>query len=311
MDELGRFVSSMTGRGDLGRFESAAGELGSIMFSARFFKAQIDTFTAIPKYMMQPSNPVRQQAALATTRVLAMWAGILGFAHYLGLADLDPRSDKFGTIRMGNSTFDVTGGHASMMKLVTRLVTGERYDPKSGTYKPVDSFGSSRDDLIWDFLTGKLAPAPAMMRDMLRGEHFGGKEVTSLSVVENLLLPITYTSGLEAFQTKDMSEATIILLAEALGFSTSDFKYNPIGSGWKELRNGDAKLYNQATGELWQAIYPEIVKARNSSAYQKLSKEEKTKFMQKLEKRTKDKIINQKKYQKIIEAQKLEKEKSE
>ncbi len=304
MNELGRFVSSMTGRGDLGKFESAAGDLGSIMFSARFFKSQIDTFTALPKLIMQPSNPVRRAYGLAVVRLIGMWAGVLGTAHMLGLADLNPKSDKFGTIRIGNSTFDLTGGHASMIKLITRLIGGKRYDPKTGTYRSVDSFGSSRDALIWDFLSGKFAPAPSMLRDLIKGEHFGGQKITGLSVAKNLLVPITFTSGLEAMQSKDMSEAFIIILAEALGYSTSDFKYNPIGTGWKELRNSNKEVYNQATNELWNTIYPEIVKARNSSAYQKLSEEEKTKFMEKLEKRIKEKVINQFQYQEIIKTQK-------
>lgn len=108
---------------------------------------------------------------------------------------------------------------------------------------------------------------------------------------------------MEAVASKDLSEAMIVIMAEFLGYSTADFKYNPIGSGWKELRNGDKALYNQATKELWQEIYPEIQKARSSSSYQKLTEEEKVKFMEKLEKRMKDKVINQSKYQNVIKVQ--------
>lgn len=306
MDELGRFVSSMTGRGDLGRFETAAGELGSIMFSMRFLKSQLDTFNALPKYVMQPSNPVRKAAARATMQTLFGWAGLLGTAHMLGIADLDPRSDKFGTIRIGSYAFDITGGHASMIRLVAKLITGERYDPRTGTFRSVESFGTSRDDLVWDYFTGKLAPVPAMIRDMLRGEHFGGEEISSTSIARNLLVPISIENGFDVFSKKDFSEAFLVVLAEGLGFSPTDFRYNPTGKGWKELKNTDKKLYNQATGELWNKIYPEIQKARNSSYYQKLDKEEQTKFMERLESRIKEQVINQSKYRKAIESKQLD-----
>lgn len=303
IDELGRFVSSMTGRGDLRKFESAAGPLGTIMFSARFFKSQIDSFTALPKFLMQPTNPVRQQYAQAMARTIAMWGVILGLGQYFGIADVNPKSDKFGTLKLGNSTFDITGGHASMTKLLARLFTGERIDPKTGVTKSVDTFGSDRDALVWSFLSGKFAPFPALVRDMIKGEHFGGEEINGASIAKQLFVPITLTSAFEAGATKDLSEAFLVIMAEGLGFSTADFKYNPIGAGWKELRNGDKTLYNQATNELWQSIYPEIVKARSSASYQKLSEEEKTKFMEKLERRMKERIINQSKYQKVIDAQ--------
>lgn len=232
LESIGKLVNSLTGRGDLGRLEGgAANTLNNIFFSARFLKSNIDLLTA--HQLQRNVTPfVRKQAALNLMKVIAGTTVVLGVANAVkpGSVEWDPHSSNFGKIRIGHTTFDVSGGSGSIATLAARLaplLVGKDSYTKSATTgvksKINDGFGSTSGmDVFNDFFEGKLAPASSVVRDMLNQQDFNGNKPTATNEAKNALLPFPVTN---ATQTHDKYAANKLLssIADGLGIATSTY----------------------------------------------------------------------------------------
>lgn len=256
----GKLANSLSGRGHLGSLEHAGDFLNLTMFSARFLKSNLDVFTAPLKYefgrqiqnragtITKSELLARREAAMNTYRLFGGIAAIMMIADAIapGSVQFDPRSTDFGKIKIGDTRFDVTGGLGSIAVLTSRLVPTEhngtwgwwRVNTK-GQYKLVaklsepdklelfrisqESFGTSALEALGGFLTNKTAPLlNSLFLTPLRGQNFDGTDVTGLSIIENLAIPLP----LKTFKDLDNPEAApmiIRLLAEMLGIGTSTY----------------------------------------------------------------------------------------
>lgn len=283
-DALGDFVSSFTGRGTFGKHDVSLDFWNKVLFSPRFFKSQLDTFTAIPYALVDPSNPIKRLAAQKTAMYMFETVALLGFLDLIGVAEVNPRSKDFGTINIGDYKFDLTGGIKSIVVLANKILLHESYDPRTGTFKSTDTFGYTTKDAFYGFMENKMAPVASVgFKALFDGELFGGKPMTAGNIAQELLIPITANEVYESFFVRgdDVPMGIAILIGEGLGFSASDIRFNPSGKDWKALRNVNEKLYYRAVKDLWTEMGTIRAKYKKNSSYQKLDKEEQSKVMEK------------------------------
>lgn len=308
---LGTFVSSVTGRGELGKLGAIGGELGTIFFSPRFFKSQIDTilqpyqlFAHKGAYANIPES-VRKVIGRKYVRHLAWNAALLAVLQELGLTSLDPRSDAFGYLVIGERKFDLTGGHRGVIALMAKMITTERKNFTTGTmYDVGERFGYDRGEELGNFVEGKMSPLTgAIWRLVTSGSNFDGYEIrpTSLQntkhLIKDLFVPITLGEWKSMY---DYDEPFMIqgMIAEFLGIGNRTQVSRPNNAKWGELLNSNQDKYEKAIDEYNAELWKMIHKNQKSARVKKMSREDMADYYDKEIKNIKDNIIED--YEKYI-----------
>lgn len=228
LESIGNLVNSLTGRGNLGaRGERVGDTVNNIFFSPRFLKSNIDTLTA-HQFQKGVTPFVRKQAAQNLARIVIGTAIILGMADAIapGSVDFDPRSSNFGKIKVGHTTFDVSGGMASLLTLAARILT---FSSKSGTTGKITKLNSGKfgsqtvADVIYNFGEGKLSPVASIFKDVAKGQDFSGNKPTVSGEAQNLLVPLPITNYQELKNDPKSAGVLAGMLADSLGISTNTY----------------------------------------------------------------------------------------
>ena len=247
---IATMVNSLTGRGSFGRGEAIAGHLNALAYSARFVKSNLDTLIGHPlgsgvggsvDYARgvagaQPISAAQRKAATNLVKIIAGTAATLGIADKLkpGSVEWDPRSTRFGKIKAGNTTFDITGGMGSIATLAARLgpLVGHQFDKNikaysksaSGNLAQINSgaYGAETGiDVLVDFITGKASPVAGIGVDVLKGTNFSGKPTSLKNEGENVAVPLNIQDFNALRSGKGSPNLLASMLADTLGLSTS------------------------------------------------------------------------------------------
>lgn len=252
MKGLGQVVNSMTGRGGLpGMSEGLARVVNAALFSPRFLTGNWNTLTghtfgAGIRGRTPGAKLARRVAAENMLKITGSITAFLVLAETLnpGSVEWDPRSSKFGKIKLGNTYFDVTGGKGPITTLLSRVAptkqgdkggffgngigwwsksatTGKWTDLTAGKYGQIDG-----TDVLANFFEGKLAPGPAIYRDLLTGKNFQGEKPTAGSILYGSTIPLPIQSALQRKDVEDFSsvEGVTGLVLEGLGLSASTYE---------------------------------------------------------------------------------------
>lgn len=163
---IGAAINTVTGRGQFPfltpRDPQTSRIMNNLLFAPKWLASRIQTLTDL-RYAahigeMTPQG-IRARAAIGNAIITATMAA-LGRIIW-GLTDeddelggtFDPRSTDFGKVIIGRTRFDLTGGTAALIVLVTRLGTGETRK-LTGQVAPVKP-----QNVVWNFLKGKGSPA--------------------------------------------------------------------------------------------------------------------------------------------------------
>lgn len=301
LESIGKLVNSLTGRGNLGNFEMVGKELNNFFFSPKFLKSNIDFLTA--HQLQKGVTPfVRKQAAKNLLKVIAGTGAVLATANALkpGSVDFDPRSTKFGKIKAGDTTFDVTGGMGSIVTLVSRIVTGSSKNSTGKVSKLNSGFGSQNGmDVFWQFWEGKLSPTAGLARDLINQSDFMGNKLTVSGELLNTFLPMPIATGIELYQNPNAAPFLLSMIADGLGISTNttpiaspkDWTQNP-GVELQQFQDKVGKDKFKQANEEYNALSNEkLMKVVVDERYKKLSDEEKQKVVTKLKENAKSEIF--------------------
>lgn len=225
LQSIGKLVNSLTGRGDLGRFEGGAQGLNNVFFSPRNFKANIDLLTA-HTFDGNMSSFARRQAAVNTVKVILGSAAIMQVANMLkpGSVEWDPRSSDFGKIKIGDTRFDVSGGMASIATLAVREIRGST--KTNGKVKSLTSnqFGMpTRLSVLEDFTENKTSPVLSTFIQWAKGQDFNGNKPTLASSAANLFVPLPITNYMSFKNDPNSANALVGVIADGLGIGTNTY----------------------------------------------------------------------------------------
>lgn len=309
---IGNLINSMTGRGHLGKLEPAARTLNNVFFSPRFAKSNID---ALGGHLLTGAGGkgvitgaggfVRREAAMNLLKMTALAGTTLAIADSLipGSVEWDPRSSDAGKIKIGNTRFDVTGGMGSFVTMYARQATGKTKSSSTGelkSYNSGDPYADTRWDALWKFTENKFSPAAGAVRDILRGEDFGGNETTAKSVAANLVTPMMIKNFSELRSTPNSAPLMLGMVADGLGISTNSYDNS---TDWNTKRSqGSAELrgFKQKVGEdkfkkandEYNKKYNEWFSTiRQDPKFWKLSLDERTQYVTTIKQKTRDDVL--------------------
>lgn len=237
-ESIGKLVNSMTGRGAIGRLETVGQEVNSLFFSLKLLKSNWDTLTA-HQFQKGVTPFVRKQAAMNLVKIIGGVAGVYFMARKAGYEpELDPRSSKFGQIKVRGTWFNVTGGMNSIATLAARMVP-TRHNGQWGFWRRdangkfvklgTDKFGSKDPlDVAEDFTEGKFAPLPAFLRDYYRGRDFQGRPtrlrdsmIPTLSSFASAAAPIGIQNFSETMSNPDAAPLLATTILDGLGIGAT------------------------------------------------------------------------------------------
>jgi len=240
---VGKIVNSMTGRGSIGKLDTFGKEINAGLFSIKFLKSNLDTLTAHRLGYAIEKGPARTFARRVAAENLAKIIGSVSFVLFVaeqlnpGSVEFDPRSSRFGKIKIGNGYFDVTGGMGSILSLAARATptfhngklgfwyksatTGKWTDLTAGKYGQQTAL-----DVVENFGEGKVSPALGLLRDVWTGKNFSGEKVTPVNAAFSLLIPLPVQSGIKLNEAQpiDTPEGMAGLILEGLGLSSSTYQ---------------------------------------------------------------------------------------
>ena len=226
-NKLADFINHATGRGDLGKFESAGAWLNAAFFSPRWVISRVQ----VPLDILTTTPSVRKVAARNLVSFFAAGMTAIGLAAMGGAeTEDDPRSADFGKIKIGNTRIDFWGSYLPYIRFVAQVLTGERKSTASGSIYEVD-----RQELVDNFKRSKIAPVPGMIWDVMQGETFTGEELTeenALELIIERLTPIFIQDIKDAFNDAGLSAAAGYGALAVLGVGIQTYEDN-----WNTLKN--------------------------------------------------------------------------
>ena len=250
LQAIGKMVNSLTGRGGLGRFESAAGAVNNVLFSPRLLKSNIDFLTA-HQFQKDVTPFVRKRAAINLVKVISGSAAILAISNAVnpGSVETDPRSSDFGKIKIGATRFDVSGGMSSILTLASRLITMSSKSSSTGKITDLNSGefeAQTGADVVYNFFENKLSPASSIVKDLLKGQDYNGNKVTLINEIGNLFMPIPITTFVELQNNPKSANILIAMLADELGISVNTYS---ITTNWANSGSLELKQFKQKIGD--------------------------------------------------------------
>lgn len=174
--DLAKVVNDFTGRGDLDlgsivmgtaketeRYGSLQPVLNATFFSPRKMSATMSMFSPA-RYVNPAISPTaRIAAAKQLTGALMVTGAILGLAAGTGATVvLNPLSTDFMKPKFGDHAFDLTGGNAAWIRLLSRFAMGQTINSKGKLTELGQGFAApTRGSIVFNYLRYKLTPGIA------------------------------------------------------------------------------------------------------------------------------------------------------
>ncbi len=298
-------VTSMTGRGELGKVSAIGRETNALFFSIRFLKSNWDTITA--HQFNKAMTPAAKALARKNLAHIATTLGsVLSVAKMIDpdSTDLDPRSGKFGKICSDNHCYDITGGMSGLVRFAFTSIIPTMHDGKWGLWKynqrtrkwsnlAEAGFGEETAlDSLERFFEGKLSPLAGAVRDWLKGQNFSGDKPNFVNTTIGLTTPISFEMFIEELQ-KGNSDIITAMFAESIGFSPSNAGLSDYGTKWQALKNKvDNKTYNEALKKVTENFNKRADRLEKSSRFERMNNEERSKELNKIKREETEKVLS-------------------
>lgn len=247
---LATFLNNVTGRGGLGKLESAAPILNTAFFSPRLIASRIGVLADVVSYGNVSKYPpeIKKMLYADVLRFVGVGATVLSL---ISLAwgcendggddcfdvELDPRSSDFGKLRYNNTRWDIWAGFQQYIRIAAQTISGGTKSINSGKINELNGdglFDRTRLGVLGGFARGKLAPIPSMGIDFLYGRDMLGEKVTIQKEAFQHLLPLGVTGMEDAL--KEQGIKALFTVGAPSTFGVGVQTYLPRGYEDKDVK---------------------------------------------------------------------------
>jgi hypothetical protein len=166
--------------GDVAHSETAMKALNSIFFAPKLMASRVQMYTRVlnPKTYTTLDPIVRKEALRSLFGVVGTGLLLGEVAKGLGAAvSNDPTNTDFRKIKVGNSRIDNFSGLQQYGVAAMRFLTGQSTSSVSGRTSNLEKpkyGGQTRQDVVQNFITNKLAPIPSFVWAWMGNKEFDG-----------------------------------------------------------------------------------------------------------------------------------------
>jgi hypothetical protein len=231
---LGKMINSLTGRGSLGKAEAIGNEVNAAFFSPRLAMGSIQMLVAHPLGIgLEGDTFTQKQAAINLVKMIVGTSAVLVTANAIkpGSVNFNPISTNFGRIKVGDTTFNVSGGNAAIITLAARIATWKS-ESSTGKVTAINARtktgaavfgGATVGSVLETFMTDKLSPAASVVNDLwLTGDTFAGTKPTLGSELQNVAVPLQISGYEEIANDPKSANKLVAILANVLGVTISN-----------------------------------------------------------------------------------------
>src|SRR5262245_339903 len=197
-----KMINISTGRGSLGKtFDKWTEGLNFFFFSPKFTASRINLLNPFMYGKMLASGPAGRAVLRGHEADLAQYASMVAVTMY-GLkqagADIsfNPDSPDFLKAKFGKWHYDMGAGLTQLMRLYYRLGGAA---VRAGYHRKKPEFGKSVGDIGETFLSYKLSPPAAFVRDWFAQETMRGKPFTYTRAAADMVAPMQMADFVDAF----------------------------------------------------------------------------------------------------------------
>lgn len=201
LQDIGKFINTASGRGDLGSLEKHATSLQTALFSPRLWKSRLDMLN--PVYYAKLTPTARKYALQSAASFAGIATAVLGIAAAAGAqVGTDPRSSDFGKIKVGNTRYDILGGFQQNIRLAAQIVSGEKINTANGEVEKLSGgFGTqSRWNVLSQFVDNKANPLVGGAKALLSAKDPAGNPVNPFTTVGNLFVPLSIQDAYQGYK---------------------------------------------------------------------------------------------------------------
>lgn len=201
LEDIGRFINTASGRGDLGSLEKHAQTLSTALFSPRLWKSRLDMLN--PLYYAKLDPVARKYAIQSAASFAGIATAVLGIAAAAGAqVGTDPRSSDFGKIKVGNTRYDILGGFQQNIRVAAQLITGEKINTANGSVQKLDGGfgGKSRWNVLEQFGLNKANPIIGATQKVLSSKTPTGDAVNPYTEIGKLFVPLSIQDAYQGFR---------------------------------------------------------------------------------------------------------------
>lgn len=230
-EALASWVNNSTGRGELGKLQSAAPILNSVFFAPRLIASRLNLLN--PLYYAKLPKEIRVKAIGDMLKFIGFGMSVLALAKINGASvELDPRSTDFGKIKVGDTRYDIWGGFQQYIRVISQLASGQTKSTTTGkisslTDKKKMAFGKDRGDVIGSFIRGKVAPVPSMAWDFIKGRTAVGQPVSPVQEAIDHFQPLLFNDIQDAWKTQGVKSLFTVGLPSTFGVGVQTYQAPP------------------------------------------------------------------------------------
>ena len=203
-----QWVNITTGRGSLGqKIDKSFEALNYALFSPRFVASRLNILNPVMyvRNAMTPGGRVVLKGQMSDLmQFLGVVSGIALTARQAGAdVSLDYKSPDFLKIKFGNRRYDFGAGVTQALRLAMRvgddtIRAGAYFATGDKSYKPKPR--ELATDVAENFLSYKLSPPAALVRDFFKGKTIEGKPFTPARAAASVVVPMQIADFVEAYQ---------------------------------------------------------------------------------------------------------------
>lgn len=226
LKQIGTFINDATGRGSLGKFDSAGPLLSNLFFSPRFLMSRIRLSTGLP-ILGNYGGSAYARGLIARTY---LQAGI-GTAVVLGLLKLsgaDVNTDRHSSNFLkatykGHVVVDPMASFSQLWTFLSRIAPdwagGGYTTTQAGQKVPLDGkgFHGTRASVTGRFLRSKASPAIGTGWDILDGKDYLGNPITPMGEISKNLIPMSWPDIVDAGKANGVPSGVMVGLGNMFG----------------------------------------------------------------------------------------------
>jgi len=299
--DLASAVNDFTGGARVGKIEGAVPLLNAAFFSPRKITSTVNMLNPLKYIDPKISKTARKERTRNMIGSLALSAGVIALYSLLSgkEQEADPTSSEFGKIRVGDTRLDVSGGNATYLNLLSRLITGKIKSSTGVSRKLGTGYGeTSGADLLAQFLRYKLSPNASLLVDAVtKANAIGEKKTIPQSVIDRFK-PM-YVSSLVELLKSDTDGKFAFALAGLLGANLNTYSAT---TDWEQSTSKTLLQFKEKVGnekfkranDQFNRNFDEwLSKTTNSAEYKGLSDEGKASVVTKGKAMIQEKVLDQ------------------
>lgn len=214
LEDLAKVVNNFTGGARVGKIEGAVPALNAAFFSPRKIMSTLNILNPL-NYIRPSISPTARKAALRNLiGSVSISATLISLASLFGSdkPEKDSRSTDFGKIKLGDSRLDVSGGNATYVILLSRLLTGQTKTQAGKVTDLGNKIGqTSGAKLVGQAIRYKLSPNASLLFDSIVKANAIGEEKTIPQSVIDRFKPMFLNSIIEMLNSKNGGNFAFIL----------------------------------------------------------------------------------------------------